>query len=426
MTDVGAGLRRVRRRADRAPRPILWTAGVTASPLAARARRAARPRRPRARSSPICRSRAIPRSSSIGDLARIPAPDRRARSPASRRSRSRRAATPPRNIERAARRAADPPLSLPRPRQPRRASAATPPSPTSAASRLSGFPAWLFWCFVHIMNLVGFRNRAARVRRVGLVLRHLAARRAPDHGAVTTKAVGSVRLRTSTSRSPAIRQERSDAAPPPRPLRRSRRPDSLGDPAPLSAPTPRRACRDASPRRRAPGRRPTSPADEAYWSEIASAFDTDRTLVNLNNGGCSPTPSHVLEAMIRDLRFSNEIPVYHMWTVLEPRIESVRRGPRRRVRLRPRGDRDHAQRVRGDGDAHPRHRPEAGRRGHPHQPELRPHDHDLGAARAAGRHRRQADLLSRAAPFAPPTSSTASAGRSRRGPGSSRSRTSRT
>ena len=25
--------------------------------------------------------------------------------------------------------------------------------------RLSGFPAWLFWCFVHIMNLVGFRNR---------------------------------------------------------------------------------------------------------------------------------------------------------------------------------------------------------------------------------------------------------------------------
>jgi len=66
-------------------------------------------------------------------------------------------------------------------------------------------------------------------------------------------------------------------------------------------------------------------ADEAYWSGIARAFDTDSTLVNLNNGGCSPTPSHVLEAMIRDLRFSNEIPVHHMWNVLEPRIESVRR-----------------------------------------------------------------------------------------------------
>jgi isopenicillin-N epimerase len=65
--------------------------------------------------------------------------------------------------------------------------------------------------------------------------------------------------------------------------------------------------------------------DEAYWSTIQRAFDADRTLVNLNNGGCSPAPSHVLEAMIRDLRFSNELPVEHMWRVLEPRAESVRR-----------------------------------------------------------------------------------------------------
>jgi selenocysteine lyase/cysteine desulfurase len=70
---------------------------------------------------------------------------------------------------------------------------------------------------------------------------------------------------------------------------------------------------------------PELATDESYWSEVARAFDSDRTLVNLNNGGCSPAPSHVLEAMIRDLRFSNEIPVHHMWNVLEPRIESVRR-----------------------------------------------------------------------------------------------------
>ena len=78
---------------------------------------------------------------------------------------------------------------------------------------------------------------------------------------------------------------------------------------------------------KAAGARPAAElaGDEAYWSEISRAFDADRTLVNLNNGGCSPTPSHVLEAMIRDLRFSNEIPVHHMWNVLEPRIESVRR-----------------------------------------------------------------------------------------------------
>lgn len=66
-------------------------------------------------------------------------------------------------------------------------------------------------------------------------------------------------------------------------------------------------------------------SEESYWSHIQRAFDVDRTIVNLNNGGCSPTPTHVLAAMIRDLEFSNELPVHHMWNVLEPRIESVRR-----------------------------------------------------------------------------------------------------
>ena len=64
--------------------------------------------------------------------------------------------------------------------------------------------------------------------------------------------------------------------------------------------------------------------DEAYWGEIQRAFDLDRTMINLNNGGCSPAPTHVLEQMIRDIRFSNELPVEHMWRVLEPRVESVR------------------------------------------------------------------------------------------------------
>jgi isopenicillin-N epimerase len=78
--------------------------------------------------------------------------------------------------------------------------------------------------------------------------------------------------------------------------------------------------------RSAGGRAPVELAqDEAFWAEIARAFETDRTLVNLNNGGCSPAPAHVLEALIRDIRFSNVVPVYQMWNVLEPRIESVRR-----------------------------------------------------------------------------------------------------
>ena len=65
--------------------------------------------------------------------------------------------------------------------------------------------------------------------------------------------------------------------------------------------------------------------EEAYWSQIQRAFDLDRTMINLNNGGCSPTPTHVLEQLIRDQRFVNELPVEHMWRILEPRMESTRR-----------------------------------------------------------------------------------------------------
>jgi isopenicillin-N epimerase len=65
--------------------------------------------------------------------------------------------------------------------------------------------------------------------------------------------------------------------------------------------------------------------DETYWSHIQRAFDIDRTMINLNNGGISPAPSHVLEQMIRDLKFTNELPVEHNWRVLEPRMESTRR-----------------------------------------------------------------------------------------------------
>lgn len=65
--------------------------------------------------------------------------------------------------------------------------------------------------------------------------------------------------------------------------------------------------------------------DELFWAQIQRAFDADRTMINLNNGGISPTPSHVLEQMIRDLKFTNELPVEHMWRILEPRMESTRR-----------------------------------------------------------------------------------------------------
>jgi selenocysteine lyase/cysteine desulfurase len=67
-------------------------------------------------------------------------------------------------------------------------------------------------------------------------------------------------------------------------------------------------------------------SDEDHWREIQQAFTVDRSLINLNNGGVSPSPRIVQEAMRRYLELSNEAPVYTMWQLLEPQVESVRKG----------------------------------------------------------------------------------------------------
>jgi isopenicillin-N epimerase len=64
--------------------------------------------------------------------------------------------------------------------------------------------------------------------------------------------------------------------------------------------------------------------NEDFWFEVARAFTVDRSLINLNNGGVSPSPALVQEAMKRHLDYSNEAPVYTMWRVLEPQREAVR------------------------------------------------------------------------------------------------------
>src|SRR5688500_8425311 len=66
-------------------------------------------------------------------------------------------------------------------------------------------------------------------------------------------------------------------------------------------------------------------ADENYWREIQQAFTLDRTVINLNNGGCCPSPRVVHDALKRYLEISNQAPVYNVWQVLEPNIEGVRR-----------------------------------------------------------------------------------------------------
>jgi len=65
-------------------------------------------------------------------------------------------------------------------------------------------------------------------------------------------------------------------------------------------------------------------ADEEFWREVQESFDVDRSLVNLNNGGVSPSPRVVMDALRRHLEFSNGAPCYTMWRILEPQIETVR------------------------------------------------------------------------------------------------------
>jgi len=86
--------------------------------------------------------------------------------------------------------------------------------------------------------------------------------------------------------------------------------------------------RDALERISDLSRHPGTPADlagdEDFWSEIQRAFTVDRSLINLNNGGVSPAPAFVQDAMKRYLDFSNLAPSYTMWSVLEPQREGVR------------------------------------------------------------------------------------------------------
>jgi selenocysteine lyase/cysteine desulfurase len=73
------------------------------------------------------------------------------------------------------------------------------------------------------------------------------------------------------------------------------------------------------------GRAPEEAAgDERLWRVVQDAFDVDRTLVNLNNGGVSASPRLVQDALRRDQARANEAPAYAMWQVLEPEVEGVR------------------------------------------------------------------------------------------------------
>jgi len=65
--------------------------------------------------------------------------------------------------------------------------------------------------------------------------------------------------------------------------------------------------------------------DEDFWYYIQQSFTVSPSLINLNNGGVSPAPKTVQDAMKRYYDLSNEAPSYYMWRVLDQGREPLRK-----------------------------------------------------------------------------------------------------
>ncbi len=66
--------------------------------------------------------------------------------------------------------------------------------------------------------------------------------------------------------------------------------------------------------------------DEDYWAVIQNSFTVTRGIVNLNNGGVSPSPRLVTEALVRYIWQQEDATAYTMWQILEPQCETIRTG----------------------------------------------------------------------------------------------------
>jgi isopenicillin-N epimerase len=66
--------------------------------------------------------------------------------------------------------------------------------------------------------------------------------------------------------------------------------------------------------------------DEDFWFEIQQAFTVTRGMINLNNGGVSPSPRLVTEALVRYIWQQEDATAYTMWQILEPQSETIRTG----------------------------------------------------------------------------------------------------
>src|SRR5258707_6406203 len=66
--------------------------------------------------------------------------------------------------------------------------------------------------------------------------------------------------------------------------------------------------------------------DEDYWATIQNSFSLTRGIINLNNGGVSPSPRIVTEALVRYIWEQEDATAYTMWQILEPQSETIRTG----------------------------------------------------------------------------------------------------
>lgn len=64
--------------------------------------------------------------------------------------------------------------------------------------------------------------------------------------------------------------------------------------------------------------------DEDYWGVIQRAFTVSPNIIILNNGGVSPSPLVVQQAVDRYNQLSNEGPSYFMWRILDQGREPLR------------------------------------------------------------------------------------------------------
>ena len=65
-------------------------------------------------------------------------------------------------------------------------------------------------------------------------------------------------------------------------------------------------------------------SEEDFWYYIQQSFTVTPGMINLNNGGVSPAPRTVQEAMKRYYDLCNEAPSYYMWRILDQGREPLR------------------------------------------------------------------------------------------------------